>query len=100
MSDGASADIGYWLIEDAQGRGIMTRVAHALVDYAFNDHGLHRLTIRAEPDNRRSWGVAERLGFRHEGTFRHVCRWNDRWVDHKLYAMLADDWRDLNGGAS
>lgn len=89
---GASADIGYWLTEEAQGRGIMTRCVRVLLDHAFGDHGIHRITIHAEPDNQRSWGVAERLGFTLEGTMRHICRWDGRWVSHRLYSMLADEW--------
>jgi ribosomal-protein-serine acetyltransferase len=35
--------IGYWLAEDAQGRGIMTAVVRALVDHAFGEWNLHRI---------------------------------------------------------
>jgi ribosomal-protein-serine acetyltransferase len=87
----ASADIGYWLARDAQGKGIMTRCVRALIDYAFHERNLFRLTIRCEPSNARSCAVPKRLGFTLEGTLRHVCRWDGRWVDHDLYAMLADE---------
>lgn len=88
-----SADIGYWLIAEATGRGIVTRCVKQLLDLAFDTYGMFRITIRCEPDNERSAGVPRRLGFTHEGTMRHVCKWNGRWVDHELYAMLADDWK-------
>lgn len=87
----ATGDIGYWLAEQAQGRGAMTRAVGALVDYGFERLALDRITIRAEPDNLRSCAVAERLWFAYEGTLRHVARWNGRWVDHRLYAMLAEN---------
>ncbi|MFW6060118.1 MAG: GNAT family N-acetyltransferase [Phycisphaeraceae bacterium] len=90
----ASADIGYWLAADAQGRGIMTRSVRALVRHAFHDRGLHRLTIRCEPANEQSGAIPRRLGFRHEGTMRRIARWNDRWIDHELFALLADEWDD------
>lgn len=90
----ASADIGYWLAAEAQGRGIMTRAVRALVHHAFCDRGLHRLTIRCEPANERSCAVPRRLGFRHEGTMRHIARWDGRWVDHELFSMLAEDWQE------
>jgi len=86
------ADIGYWLVANAVGRGIITRCARALIDHTFNNTEIFRITIRAEPDNERSWAVPERLGFVREGTMRHICRWNGRWVDHHLYAMLREDW--------
>jgi len=88
----ANADLGYWLAKAAEGNGIVTRAAQALTDYGFREVGLNRIQIRAEPKNDRSWAVAERLGFQYEGTLRHMFRWQDRWVDHKYYSMLAEDW--------
>lgn len=88
----ASADIGYWLSEDATGRGIMTRCVRALLDLAFREYSLHRITIRCEVGNAGSSGIPKRLGFKKEGVMRHACRYADRWVDHELYAMLADEW--------
>lgn len=90
--DMASADIGYWLAVDAQGRGLMTRSVRALLDHAFGELGLLRVNIRVEPDNARSCAIPERLGFQREGTLRGVCQWGGRWVDHHLYAMLAHEW--------
>jgi ribosomal-protein-serine acetyltransferase len=87
-----SADIGYWLAAGAEGQGIVTRSTRALVDYGFHEVGLNRITIRAEPENEGSWAVPERLGFQYEGTQRHVCYWKDRWVDHRCYAMLDEEW--------
>jgi len=92
---GGWADIGYWLIESAVGRGIMTRCVHKLLDVAFTEYGMHRITIRAEPGNERSNALPRRLGFTHEGTLRRVCRWNGRWVDHELYSMLDDQWAEM-----
>jgi len=89
----ASADIGYWLAVDAQGRGLMTRAVRALTTLGFETYGLHRLTIRAEEANVRSWSVAERLGYKLEGVMRDVSRFDGRPVHHRLYALLADEWR-------
>lgn len=90
---GSSCDIGYWLAADVQGKGIITRSTRVLTDFGFNEIGFNRITIRAEPENKRSWAVPERLGFQYEGTTRHACHWNDRWVNHRVYAMLAEDWK-------
>lgn len=90
----ASADIGYWLAKDATGRGVMTRCVAKLLDVAFDEYALHRITIRCEPGNDASSGIAKRLGFTLEGIMRHVCRYADRWIDHELYSMLADEWAE------
>lgn len=87
------AEIGYWLAEEFQGRGIMTACCRALVDFAFRDYQLHRVEIRVAPENRKSLAIAERLGFTHEGTLRESEWVNDRFVDGAVYAMLDRDWK-------
>lgn len=88
----ASADIGYWLAKEATGRGLMTRAVRAVTALAFEGYGLKRLTIRAEPQNVASWRVAERAGYQYEGLLRGVATFDGRVVNHKLYAMLAEEW--------
>lgn len=88
----AKTSIGYWLVEDAQGRGVMTAAVRAYVDHAFGVWKLNRVTIQAAVDNARSRAVAQRLGFREEGVLREVERVGDRVLDHVVYAMLAADW--------
>jgi ribosomal-protein-serine acetyltransferase len=86
--------LGYWLAEDAQGKGLMTAAVRALVDHAFDEWKLHRVEIGANPNNPRSRAIPERLGFREEGVLRESERWSDHdFRDIVLYSMLADDWR-------
>jgi ribosomal-protein-serine acetyltransferase len=88
-----STSIGYWIAEAAQRRGIVTRAVAALVDHAFGVWKLNRVEIHAGTENERSRAVALRLGFTEEGVLRQTERVGDRFVDHVLYAMLAQDWR-------
>ncbi len=83
-------EIGYWLRQDLQGRGIMTRAARTLVDFAFENLGLNRVEIRASTDNRRSRAVPERLGFVQEGVLREAAWLNDHFIDLVIYAKLRD----------
>jgi len=87
-----SADIGYWLLPHAVGRGIVTKCVIKLLDHLFDERELFRVTIRAEPENTKSCAVPERLGFTYEGTLRHVFRLDGRWINHRLYSMLAEEW--------
>jgi ribosomal-protein-serine acetyltransferase len=89
-----SAGIGYWLDEGQRGQGIMTAAIAALVDHAFEKLRLTRLEIRTDVENARSRAVAERLGFRYEGTLRQAYRvGDDRYSDDAVYSMLASDPR-------
>ncbi len=84
-------EIGYWLRSGLQGKGIMTDVCHRLIRYLFLDLGLHRVELRCGVENRKSVGVAERLGFAREGLLRDVQRLNGHFADQYLYALLATD---------
>ena len=64
------ADVGYWLAPEGRGRGAMTRALRLLMRYAFEERGLRRVELFTLLDNVRSQGVAERAGFRRDGTIR------------------------------
>lgn len=85
--------LGYWLGEQYQGKGLMTRAVKAVVDHAFHTWKLHRVEIRCAPGNTKSRAIPERLGFTQEGVLREVERLGDRRVDLVVYAMLATEWR-------
>ena len=85
--------LGYWLARDAQGRGLITRGVAAMLDHAFGPWRLHRVEIRAAPDNARSRAVPERLGFTLEGRLRDAERHPGGFRDLVVYALLAPDWR-------
>lgn len=88
--------IGYWLSEDYQGKGIMTRACRAMVDYAFTYLGLHRVEISAGVHNRKSRAIPERLGFQQEGIARDAQRLYDRYIDLVIYSMLDHEWTERN----
>lgn len=87
-----TAQIGYWLSEPYQGKGIMTRVAKALTDYAFRELKLNKVEIRAAAENNKSRAIPERLGFMNEGCIRQAEWLYDHFVDHIVYGMLANEW--------
>ncbi|MBS4210683.1 GNAT family protein [Bacillus sp. FJAT-50079] len=86
------AYIGYWLGEGYQGKGIMTRVAAGLTNYAFEELHLNRVDIRAAVTNVKSRAIPERLGFTYEGCIREAEWLYNHYVDHAVYGMLASEW--------
>jgi ribosomal-protein-serine acetyltransferase len=87
-----SAMIGYWIDEEHEGRGLVTKASRALTDVAFRDLSMHRVWLTADPTNIRSCAVAERLGFRLEGIRREDTYTDERFHDTALYAVLEDEW--------
>ena len=75
------------------GRGYATAIARALLEIAFTDLGLRRVTAECFADNVASWRVMEKLGMRRE---QHGVRdsWHAElgWVDGYTYAMLAEEF--------
>jgi ribosomal-protein-serine acetyltransferase len=90
--ENAGAAVGYWLSAEAEGHGFMARAVGRLLDLAFGRMKLHRVELRAGVRNRRSRALAERLGFRHEGTARGALALRGRFVDLAVYALEAEDW--------
>ncbi len=89
----SEGDIGWMLHPEFQGRGYATEAAQALVRYAFEERGLHRLTSGCEVRNTASWRLMERLGMRREAHHRQSQWAQDEWQDEYLYALLRDEWR-------
>ncbi len=88
-----NVEIGYWLGEEFQGHGIMTKACRALVDYAFYEYQLNRVQIRCATGNKKSNAIIERLGFIKEGTIRQAEFLYDHYVDLFVYGMTADEWK-------
>ncbi|KFC53334.1 acetyltransferase [Micrococcus luteus] len=89
----AQAEIG-WTIDPRQaGQGYGTELARALLGFAFDDLGVRRVEAHAFADNAPSLRIMEKVGMRHEGTFKeeslHLTR---GWVDGATYAMLASEF--------
>lgn len=64
------AMLGYSLLPEFRGRGLMTRAVRLLSDWAFARTSLHRLVAGTDAANTASQAVLERAGFVREGVRR------------------------------
>lgn len=85
-------ELSYWLGQSFTGKGIMTRAARKLTEYAFDELGMNRVEIRCATGNMASRAVPERLGFTQEGILRQNFWKYDHWLDSVVYSMLAAEW--------
>ncbi|MEA5119106.1 MAG: GNAT family protein [Propionicimonas sp.] len=83
-----SASVGYWLSEDAGGRGLATRAVNELAELAFGPLELHRLEAGTVPENHRSQAVLLRCGFERFGYAPCYLQIAGRWRDHLLFQRL------------
>ena len=81
-------EIGYWLAQDAQGRGLMTQACWFVVRYGFLTLDLNRIQIAAGTENHGSRAIPERLGFRFEGILRGRENLYGTFIDHAMYSLL------------
>jgi ribosomal-protein-serine acetyltransferase len=63
-----TAEIGYWVDGDHEGRGVVRRGVAAVVEQLAARPDVARLEIRTSAHNQRSRALAQRLGFTLEGT--------------------------------
>lgn len=64
-----------------------------MLDFCFDEMGLHRVQAFIHPDNAASLRLVEKLGFRREGLLRDNLRVGKVWRDDLLYALLESDRR-------
>lgn len=86
-----TAELGYWLLERARGRGVGSRAVALLARWAVTDAGLARVEAFVEPDNAASQRVLEKAGFRREGQLRSYLVFEGRRADALIYSLLPSD---------
>jgi ribosomal-protein-serine acetyltransferase len=86
-------ELGYWLAQSFEGRGLVTKGCRALIEHGLRELGLHRIQIEAAPDNVRSRAVAERLGFTQEAQLREAGLAAGGYHDLVVYGLLEHEWR-------
>lgn len=84
-------EIGYWLSENYQKKGIMTRACQAVINYAFDVLDVNRIQIKAATGNLKSQQVAERLGFKREGIEREGEYHSRGYVDLVVFGLLKSE---------
>ncbi|WP_274361431.1 GNAT family N-acetyltransferase [Paenibacillus thermotolerans] len=83
-----SCHLGYKMDAEECGKGYMTEALRALIDYAFDTLGLHRIEANIMPRNHASLKVAEKLGFHSEGLAKKYLKINGVWEDHIHMVLL------------
>ena len=77
----------------ARDRGIGTHVVRSLVEFAFRDLNLHRVSLHVFASNRRAIRVYEKAGFRREGVMRQAAHVDGSYVDLVIMGILRGDDR-------
>lgn len=86
-----AAVVGYGVRSDARGKGYATEALTAVARWALTEGGLQRVALTANTDNIASVRVAEKAGFRREGTLRRASLEDDGLHDLAVFSLLNDE---------
>jgi RimJ/RimL family protein N-acetyltransferase len=76
---------------EQRGKGVATEAVQLLVRYLFETKRVNRIRLVIHPDNLASRRLAEKCGFRHEGTARGAWYNKGKHQDVEIYAILHED---------
>jgi RimJ/RimL family protein N-acetyltransferase len=89
--EAATVELGYIVAPAARGRGTATEILSRLTRWAFEEAGARRIQLIIEVANHASRRVAERCGYRLEGTMRSIHLKQDKRIDAELWSRLPSD---------
>lgn len=87
------SEIGYMLLPDYQGKGIITEAIKAVVAYGFDQMKLHSIEAIIDPANTASAMVLEKNGFVKEAHLRENECYNGKFLDTVIYGLLESEFR-------
>jgi RimJ/RimL family protein N-acetyltransferase len=86
-----SAEIGYGVGGSERGKGYASEALSAVARWALTEGGIQRACLMANTDNVASIRVAEKAGFRREGTLRRAGLEDDGLHDLAVFSLLDDE---------
>ena len=92
------AQVGYWIVKDYEGKGLMYRSALRFLDFLFHKIGLNKVEMHIVPQNTRSIALAGQLGAKTEGVIRQSLRIGGRLEDVIVTGILYTEWEQMHPG--
>jgi len=80
------AEIGFWLLPENWGKGIMTETMPLILNYAFNSMELHRIEGFVETENNNCKRALAKLEFNYEGTMVECEIKNGEFISLDIYS--------------
>lgn len=85
-------ELGYWLVEEMTGIGIITTCVKNIMDLCFGQLSLNRIQIKCAVGNIKSSAIPKRLGYTFEGIERDGERHPGSFFDLEIYSLLKKEW--------
>lgn len=91
-----TAEAGCWLEPSAVGKGLVTRAARMIIDWAIEERSIHRVEWVVSAENAASIAVARRLVMRKDGVLRESYLYRGKRHDEEVWSVLAPEWQARN----
>jgi len=88
------AEWGFALGAPFWGSGLFVEAAQLALQFAFGTLGVSRLEGRAARENGRGNGALGKIGATPEGILRRCFDCHGQRLDHVMWALLAEEWRE------
>lgn len=85
-------EVGYMLHPVHWGKGYASEAVRTVLQFGFEQIGLHRVEAELDPRNEASARLLEKLGFQKEGLLRERWWVYEEWCDSALYGLLRTDF--------
>jgi RimJ/RimL family protein N-acetyltransferase len=95
--DARQAVIGFTIAPEHWRKGYAVEAITTLLEFLFDDLGLHRVSADCDVENTSSWRTLERAGFRREAHFVESFPMRGSYGSEYYYGMLQREWRTRNG---
>jgi len=82
------AEIGYMLLPEFHGKGIIPEAVNRLITYGFEDLNLHSIEAIIDPENYASEKVLQKCGFIKEAHLKESDFYEGRFLDKVIYSLL------------
>ena len=82
------SEIGYMILPEYNGKGIVTEVVGLFLDYGFNTMNMHSIEAVIDPRNTASRRVLEKNGFVKEAYFKEHEFYNGAFLDSEVYSII------------
>ena len=90
------AEIGFWLLKDFWGKGILKEVMPKLFELGFTVLNLNRIEGFVISENTKCKKALEKIDFKYEGTMRECEIKNGEAISIDLYSVLKNEWELKN----
>ncbi len=87
------AEIGYQIVTDHWKKGYAFEALKAIIQFGFEQMGVHSIEANINPANVPSIKLIEKLGFVQEAYFKENFYFNGKFLDSNIYSLLVTKWK-------